>query len=84
MCAVSHREARTMEVTDVSISLVEEGQIRAFASLTFDRCFTVRDVQLLETTDGYLIRMPTVKRPDGTFTEMVFPLNAKTRKMMLQ
>ena len=51
-----------MEITDVSISLIEEGQIRAFASLTFDRCFTVRDVQLLETPHGYLIRMPTVKR----------------------
>ena len=71
-----------MEITDVRISLIEEGQIRAFASITFDHCFTVRDVQLLETTDGYLIRMPTVKNPDGTFMEIVSPLNAKTQEMI--
>jgi stage V sporulation protein G len=69
-----------MEITAVRISLVEEGQIRAFASITFDHCFTIRDVQLIETTDGYLVRMRTMKRPDGTFAEVAFPLNAKTRK----
>jgi stage V sporulation protein G len=71
-----------MEITAVRISLVEEGLIRALASITFDRCFTIRDVQLLETPDGYLVCMPTVKSPDGTFVEVAFPLNAKTRKMI--
>jgi stage V sporulation protein G len=71
-----------MEITAVRMSLVEEDQIRAFTSIIFDRCFTVRGVQLLEIPEGYPVRMPTVKRPDGTFTEIVFPPNAKTQKMI--
>ena len=71
-----------MEITDVRISLLEEGQIRAFASITFDRCFTVRGVQLLATRNGYSIRMPTFKGPDGKFREIAYPLNAKTRKVI--
>jgi DNA-binding cell septation regulator SpoVG len=71
-----------MEITDVRIFAVDEDELRAFVNITFDRCFTIRDLQLLEGADGYLLRMPTVNRPDGTFREIAFSLNAETHKMI--
>jgi stage V sporulation protein G len=73
---------RIVEVTDVRIFPVDEDELRAFVNITFDRCFTIRDLQLLEGADGYLLRMPTVNRPDGTCREIVFSLDAKTQKMI--
>jgi len=52
-----------MEVTEVRIKLTEDNddRLRAFCSLTFDDCFVVRDIKIIEGTSGPFIAMPSRK-----------------------
>lgn len=52
-----------MEITEVRIKLVEEGsdRLKAFCSITFDHCFVVRDLKIIEGAHGPFVAMPSRK-----------------------
>ena len=56
-----------MKITEVRIFQKEEDgkKLRAFATVTFDDCFVVRDIKIIEGTKGYFVAMPSrrVKEP---------------------
>lgn len=71
-----------MEITGVHIIRVGEAgaKLRAYASITFDSCFVVRDLKVIAGHDGGLfVAMPSKKRKDGHFADIAHPLNAATR-----
>lgn len=55
-----------MEITEVRIKLVDDGQerLRAFCSITFDRSFVVRDLKIINGTKGPFVAMPSRKLTD--------------------
>ncbi len=56
-----------MEVTEVRIRVVqEEGQekLRAFATVTLDACFVIREVKVIEGDRGLFVAMPSRKAMD--------------------
>ena len=55
-----------MDITEVKIFL-KEGQdkkLKAYATLTFDNCFVVRNVKVIEGTKGLFVAMPSRKLKD--------------------
>ncbi|MFO1063314.1 MAG: SpoVG family protein [Pirellulales bacterium] len=52
-----------MEITEVRIKLMEESEdrLRAFCSITFDNCFVVRDLKIIEGSQGPFVAMPSRK-----------------------
>ena len=52
-----------MEVTEVRIKLIEEGgdRLKAFCSITFDHCFVIRDLKIIEGAHGPFVAMPSRK-----------------------
>ncbi|MCA9195115.1 MAG: SpoVG family protein [Planctomycetales bacterium] len=52
-----------MEITEVRIKLMEESEdrLRAFCSITFDNCFVVRDLKIIEGSHGPFVAMPSRK-----------------------
>lgn len=52
-----------MEITEVRIKLMEEPgeRLQAFCSITFDDCFVVRDLKIIEGTSGPFVAMPSRK-----------------------
>ena len=52
-----------MDITEVRIKLMEESEdwLRAFCSITFDNCFVVRDLKIIEGTHGPFVAMPSRK-----------------------
>jgi len=50
-----------VKITEVRIYPKEEGdkKLRAFATLTFDECFVVRDIKIIEGTKGLFVAMPS-------------------------
>ena len=55
-----------MDITEVKIFL-KEGQdkkLKAYATLTFDNCFVVRNVKVIEGTKGMFVAMPSRKIKD--------------------
>ncbi|MFN5186637.1 MAG: septation protein SpoVG family protein [Planctomycetota bacterium] len=52
-----------MDITEVRIKLMEdsEDRLRAFCSITFDHAFVVRDLKIIEGTNGPFVAMPSRK-----------------------
>jgi stage V sporulation protein G len=52
-----------MEITEVRIKLMEESEdrLRAFCSITIDHSFVVRDLKIIEGTNGPFVAMPSRK-----------------------
>jgi len=52
-----------MEITEVRIKLMDEPgeRLKAFCSITFDNCFVVRDLKIIEGTNGPFVAMPSRK-----------------------
>lgn len=55
--------ATAVDITEVRIKLMEasEDRLRAFCSVTFDNCFVVRDLKIIEGSHGPFIAMPSRK-----------------------
>ena len=52
-----------MEVTEVRVSLKEGGnkKLKAYATITFDDCFVVRNIKVIEGNNGLFVAMPSKK-----------------------
>lgn len=52
-----------MTITEVRIKLMDEQgeRLRAFCSVTFDDCFVVRDLKIIEGASGLFVAMPSRK-----------------------
>lgn len=52
-----------MEITEVRIKLMGEPgeRLKAFCSITFDDCFVIRDLKIIEGTNGPFVAMPSRK-----------------------
>ncbi len=52
-----------MEITEVRIKLMPDGddRLQGFCSITFDDCFVVRDLKIIEGASGPFVAMPSRK-----------------------
>ncbi len=52
-----------MDITEVRIKLMEDPgeRLKAFCSITFDNCFVVRDLKIIEGSNGPFVAMPSRK-----------------------
>lgn len=53
--------------------------MKAIASVTFDDCLAVHDIKVIYARDKYFIVMPSRKNPDGTYRDIVHPINSGFR-----
>lgn len=71
-----------MQITEVRISLRNEERLKAYVTLTFDHCFVVRHVRVVQTEKGLLVSMPSRKMPDGTHKDIAHPITQEFRKQV--
>jgi stage V sporulation protein G len=69
-----------MEITDVKVFPVNETRVKAYASIIFDDCFIVRDLKVINGDTKLFVAMPSKKMKDGSYRDMVHPLNNETRQ----
>jgi len=52
-----------MEITEVRVKLMEDSddRLQGFCSITFDNCFVVRDLKIIEGSSGPFVAMPSRK-----------------------
>ncbi|MBO5357206.1 MAG: septation regulator SpoVG [Clostridia bacterium] len=69
-----------MVVTDIKIrKFFNEGPMKAVVSVTFDGSLAVHDIKVINAKDKYFIVMPSRKNPDGTYRDIVHPINSEFR-----
>ena len=70
-----------MQVTDVRIRVIDrDSKMKAIASVTFDDCFVVHDIKVIEGEKGYFIAMPSKRTPDEQFRDVAHPINPDARR----
>ena len=69
-----------MQITDIKLrKFFDEGPMKAIVSVTFDDALAVHDIKVIFARDRYFIVMPSRKNPDGTYRDIVHPINAAFR-----
>lgn len=73
-----------MEITDVRVFPVnvEGSMIKAYATITFDDSFVVRDMRIIEGKNGIFLSMPARRKRNGEYQDICFPISAKLRDLM--
>ena len=72
-----------MQITDIKIrKFSEDGPMKAIVSVTFDDCLAVHDIKVIYARERYFIVMPSRKNPDGSYRDIVHPINAEFRTML--
>ena len=74
-----------MKITEVKVFPSQEsGRLKAYATIVFDNDFIVRDLKVIEGNKGLFVSMPSRRKKDGSFRDIVHPLNSDTRTMIEQ
>jgi stage V sporulation protein G len=74
-----------MEITEVKVYPVRDGgRLKAYATVVFDKCFIIRDLKVIEGHKGLFVSMPSRRKKDGTFRDIVHPLNSEMRTSIEQ
>lgn len=69
-----------MQITDIKVrKLFEDGPMKAIVSVTFDGQLALHDIKVINVRDKHFIVMPSRKNPDGTYRDIVHPINADFR-----
>ncbi len=69
-----------MQITDIKIrKFFDDGPMKAIASVTFDDALAVHDIKVIYARDRFFIVMPSRKNPDGTYRDIVHPINSQFR-----
>jgi stage V sporulation protein G len=73
-----------MEVTEVRVFIADEDdeRLKAYATVTFDNCFVVRDLKVINGNNGLFVAMPSKKRKDGTYKDVAHPINQDFRELV--
>lgn len=70
-----------MEVTDVRVKKIEEkNRLKAIASVTFDECFVIHELRLIEGQHGMFVAMPSKRNTHGEFRDMCHPITKDLRQ----
>ena len=71
-----------MNITDVRVRIVkkDDSKLKGVASITFDDCFVIHDIKVIEGSEGYFIAMPSRKTADGEYKDIAHPINTPTRE----
>lgn len=72
-----------MQITEVKVYPVFDNEkLKGYATIIFDDCFVVRDLKVIQGTNGMFVAMPSKKTKDGSYRDTAHPLNNETRDMI--
>ena len=77
------QEVYTLEITDIRIRQISQDEkMKAVVSVTFDNCFVVHDIKIIEGMDKLFIAMPSRKTPDNEYKDIAHPINMEMRELL--
>ena len=71
------------DITDIKIRLVNaDSKLKAVASIVIDDLTAIHDINILSGEGRDFIAMPSRKTPDGTYRDIIHPINSETREII--
>jgi stage V sporulation protein G len=72
-----------MEITDIRVRKVTgEGKLKAYVTITFDDCFVIHNVKIIEGKSGVFIAMPSRKTRAGEYKDVAHPIHPEFRAQL--
>jgi len=71
-----------MQITEIKIYPVNEDKLKAYVTVTFDNCFVVRDLKIIQGNNRLFVAMPSRRMKDGSFRDVVHPSNSEMRDVL--
>lgn len=72
-----------MQVTNVQIrKVVAEDKLKAYAAVTFDDCFVIHNVKIIERSKGLFVAMPSRKTKTGEYKDIAHPVTPEFRQLL--
>ena len=72
-----------MDITDIRVRKVTgEGKLKAYVTVTFDNCFVVHNVKIIEGKNGVFIAMPSRKTRAGEYKDVAHPIYPEFRQKL--
>lgn len=69
-----------MQITEIRIRKVTaDGKLKAYVTVTFDDCFVVHNVKIIEGKSGLFIAMPSRKTSLGDYKDVAHPISPEFR-----
>ncbi len=69
-----------MQITELRIRKVDDDtKLRAYVTVTFDNCFVVHNVKVIEGQNGLFIAMPSRKTANGEYKDVAHPISPEFR-----
>lgn len=70
-----------MQITEIRIRKVASGEskLRAYVTVTFDDCFVVHNIKVIEGKAGLFIAMPSRKTRAGDYKDVAHPISPDFR-----
>jgi stage V sporulation protein G len=79
------KKENAMEITDIRVRKVAgEGKLKAYVTVTFDDCFVVHNVKIIEGKSGVFIAMPSRKTRVGEYKDVAHPIHPEFRAELQQ
>ena len=71
-----------MKITSVTVRVVNiaDSKLLAFGSITLDDSLVIRDLKIIEGSNGKFVAMPNKKSPDGEYYDVTFPILPELRQ----
>lgn len=73
-----------MKITKVQLVKGDWGKTKAIASVTFDACFVVGGLKVVEGEKGNFVSMPNRKTAEGEYKDTCFPITKEFREELIQ
>lgn len=72
-----------MKITDVQIRKVfAEDKLKAYAAVTFDDCFVLHNIKIIEGSKGLFVAMPSRKTKTGEYKDIAHPVTPEFRTVL--
>ena len=76
----------SIEITDVQIAFPKKknnnvnDKLKCFVNIVFNKVFIVKNLRVIEGSQGFFVVMPNFKKKDGSFQDIAHPLTDSFRK----
>lgn len=69
-----------MQITEIRIRKVAaDDKLKAYVTVTFDNCFVVHNVKIIEGKSGLFIAMPSRRTSAGEYKDVAHPVSPEFR-----